>query len=722
MIDIERIQVGFRRKDYGGREASTFWRDSDFGWNQDDSAGGGHNHTKLAATQRAIGNFVNIVTGKQIPVIFKGQESYTNGEYVVIGTKLEGDKFDPTVGLALHEASHITLTDFNILKNIEKNIRLQGLDPEMNMPYEKVMIIKNILNWVEDRRIDYYSYKTAPGYRMYYEAMYDTYFNAGIIDKALKEKVKCEETWDDYLFHIINFTNPNRNLDTLKVLRQVWDVIRLNDIGRLKSTRDAFVLSCEIFKIIETHLKLEEAIQQQKKFLDGDIEKENAEPTQKDKSNCNQAEDYDDDDGTDADGEDSFDTNPDGNDKGVDAPGNNNGNGGDDSDDTDNDPGKAGGGDNGYGAGAPDMGSNESTPEPPPRLSPRQQKQLQKAIKQQNDFLKGNLKKEGRAVSKADNKMLKTIRESGTEIVVVNTNLTFTDRPKECLVVRKMTRSVMESMPRMFVNPDFERDDAQKVILAGIRLGKQLGKKLQIRNEDRTLKQTRLDSGKIDRRLVAQLGAGVETVFHRIVHDEYKNFFIHISIDASGSMGSLRPGNKLGDAIKSAVAIAQAASMTKGIRVQISLRGTMTFGDNNSGPATVYAYDSKTDKMNKIVQLFRYLNSFGATPEGVALKSIEKYMLQDAKNEECIFINYSDGMPSGYCENPLEYTGKVIKRFREQGMQVLSYFVATSQWERTETNLRNFRTMYGDDAEFIDPTKLADIARTLNKKFLERKV
>ena len=72
--------------------------------------------------------------------------------------------------------------------------------------------------------------------------------------------------------------------------------------------------------------------------------------------------------------------------------------------------------------------------------------------------------------------------------------------------------------------------------MKGIQLGKMLGNKLQLRNSDKTLKTTRLQTGKIDRRLVAQLGFDNANVFHRIVTDRYKNYFIHISIDASGSM------------------------------------------------------------------------------------------------------------------------------------------------------------------------------------------
>ena len=79
-----------------------------------------HDIYKLSASKRAISNFVNIVTNDSIPVIFNERgDSYTDGKSVVIGSNvIEPKDFDIAVGLALHEGSHIKLTDFDNLKNI----------------------------------------------------------------------------------------------------------------------------------------------------------------------------------------------------------------------------------------------------------------------------------------------------------------------------------------------------------------------------------------------------------------------------------------------------------------------------------------------------------------------------------------------------------------------------------------------------------------------------
>ena len=75
---------------------------------------------KLASSKRAISNFVNIVTNESIPVKFKERgDSYTDGKSVVIGSKIEQPKdFDVAVGLALHEGSHIKLSDFKLLNDL----------------------------------------------------------------------------------------------------------------------------------------------------------------------------------------------------------------------------------------------------------------------------------------------------------------------------------------------------------------------------------------------------------------------------------------------------------------------------------------------------------------------------------------------------------------------------------------------------------------------------
>ena len=675
------MKKDFGFKGYANSTASSFWLDSDFDVNFRDE--NRVDYTKLAAAQRAIGNFVNIVTGQQIPVVFQSrEESYTDGKRVVIGTKLEDKNFDPAVGLALHEGSHIAFTNFSLFEGATRlsnskfanRIRLKGLDPDMNMTEAEFSNIKSLLNWIEDRRIDYKVYTNAPGYRMYYEAMYNKYFNDKIIDKALQTGKKVAEDMDSYMFHIINFTNPNRQLDALKELRRIWNLVDLKNINRLKSTEDALDLACDVYRVLRDATA--NAEQETNNVFD-DVQKGNDPGGD---SMQMEADESDDDQDLTEDNDDS------------------------------------------------DKGSS---------LTLKELDKLQKAIQAQQDFLDGDVAKKGR-LTKKDAGIVEAIKESGTETRVVYTDAGGTGCPVETIVVKKLTPAIIESLPSLFASHASEYVSGtrvfnesnwgsrtiiqhQQAVDAGIVLGKKLGNKLQLRNSDKSLKSTRLAAGKIDKRLISQLGYNNVNVFHRVVTDRYKNYFIHISIDASGSMN----GDKFKQAITSAVAVAQAASMTTGIRVQIAFRGTDTIGGGREKCVTVYAYDSAHDKMNKIRSYFKYLTTFGCTPEGIAFKSIESDLKSDAKGDELIFLNYSDGEPTDISGtdsyyNGVQFTRRVINGFRGLGMNIVSYFIY-SGYVYADTR-ENFQKMYGIDAQFINPEDMRDVAKTLNQKFLEMAV
>lgn len=699
--------------------ASSYWYNAA---TEDES--GDRDLAKLAATQRAIGNFVNIVTGKTIPVKFQSSgNSYTDGEHVVIGSKINESSFDHVVGLALHEGSHIALTDFSMFKTMSGQSTSYVLETKLanlastligkTLTVADVQNIKQLLNWIEDRRIDYHIYTTAPGYRAYYEAMYNKYFNDKIIDKALKSGVKCNETWDDYMFHIINFTNPNRNLYDLACLKRIWDVIDLKTINRLQTTSDSLAVACRVFTLIDqavtaadigipdTDNKTNNSISQSDSDAGKSLDKDNI---------SEETDEYDSDDNTQH-GSDNF-------------------NEFDDSEFFDNDD-----------DSMSDTDDSESNPTlQAPQLTPSEQNKLNNAIEAQRAFINNNIKKTG-SLNKFHAAMVNAYRESGTEIRKVYTDPTGTMDPVTTLVIKKINMNVICSLPSLFndysreyINdPDkfakhvacgrysvYDISEMEKVVNAGLQLGRQLGNRLHLRNTSRDLKSTRLGTGKIDKRLISELGYGNVNVFHRVVADKFKNYFIHISIDASGSMA----GKKFHQAIKSAVAIAQAATMTSGIRVQITLRGTITTAKTEQC-VTMYVYDSAVDKLSKIRSLFKYLKTYGCTPEGISFKSIQSDIKRDAKGDECIFINYSDGEPTtikgaNSSIHPAEYARKVIESYRDSGLNVMSYFI-TANGCATQSQHRTFLYIYGPDSKFIDPTHLTSISKTINDKFLEIK-
>ena len=201
---------------------SSFWLDN--GWDNnssifdDEPVKKGVDLVALASYRRAISNFVSIVTGESdIKVTFKANgDSYTDGKSVVISSKLDDKLFDSTVGLALHEGSHIKLSDFDFLKGLEHQIPqeyFKRAEAKGYQKYEVVSMVKDLLNYVEDRRIDYFVFTNSPGYKGYYHSLYDKYFHSKVIDKALKSSEYTSSDWDSYIFRIINLTNKNSDLD-----------------------------------------------------------------------------------------------------------------------------------------------------------------------------------------------------------------------------------------------------------------------------------------------------------------------------------------------------------------------------------------------------------------------------------------------------------------------------------------------------------------------------
>ena len=158
----------------------------------------------LSSYRRAIANFVSILTGDpDIKVTYTTSgDSYTDGKSVTISSKMDDKLYDSTVGLALHEGSHIKLSDFDFLRNLEANIPAEYFVRGEMKGFPKMEIlshIKNLLNYVEDRRIDNYVFSTSPGYKGYYHSMYDKYFHAKVIDKALGTDEYTDENWDSYI-------------------------------------------------------------------------------------------------------------------------------------------------------------------------------------------------------------------------------------------------------------------------------------------------------------------------------------------------------------------------------------------------------------------------------------------------------------------------------------------------------------------------------------------
>ena len=650
----------------------------------------------LAGYRRAISNFVTIVTGESdIKVNFNSNDqSYTDGKTVTIGAKMDDKLFDPSVGLALHEGSHIKLSDFDFLRNLENNIPQEYFDRSEKKGYNRpqtISNIKNLLNYVEDRRIDNFVFSTSPGYKGYYHSMYEKYFYSKIVDKALLSDEHTDENMESYMFRIINLTNKNTNLDALNGLRQIWKDLDIKNIGVIGNTELAFNVALVIYSTILDNLK------------DG-IEE------------------------TDEDGEVTTKPNDESNGSGESSEGGN----GDSKELSDEEFERL---KDAMSSGDVKQGHSNGSDI---QLSDNQKKQLENAIRKQEKFMNGDIQK--KKVTKKESKELNTIEASGMTYEDVGKDVGWTNKGTKVLVIRKLTKALIEASgdydsglgilsPNKYSRYYYGRnDDSNEIgfVEKGIALGTRLGRKLQVRGESRDTKWTRLDSGRIDKRLIAELGFGNERVFNTTFTESYSDAILHISVDASGSMS----GDKWTNTMTSVVAICKAASMIQNVDVVVSIRGTHSVGGYRSRnrsdvPLILIAYDSRDDKFTKVKNMFSHIRVAGTTPEGLCFEAIMDEIVPTTKDRDSYFLNFSDGMPmfsnndiSYYQDDALRHTKKMVNEMRTKGIKVLSYYIGDSY--DSDRYMGDFKTMYGKDAEFVDVTSVMSISKTMNKKFLQK--
>ena len=690
---------------------SSFWLDESITSDNGDSLSTverkSNDIMKLMAYKRSIRNFVSIVTGKSIPVTFdgRGDDSYTDGNEVVISAKLDDKEFDPVVGLALHEGSHIALTDFTTLTEMNRGYLPTTIDKEwMAKRYQcetdelgNIVSnnLKSLLNYVEDRRIDNHIYTTAPGYRGYYESMYNKYFHSKVVDKGLQSAEYRTEDWDSYMFRIINLTNENRDLDALKGLREIWKVLDLRNVSRLKSSWDALEVAGKILMIVEK--QLESAGSSTESSSDGE-----GEPQQGGDQNGNSPMTGDTDNQQGGGGMSS---------QGKGETSESDSDEGQPSDETTDQGGQPSGEGNPHGAGG------EYTP-----MSDRQKKMLDNAIQKQKDFQEGDIKK--KKISKSDKNKIDQLDKADIKSEVVGkgynkSNWSNGSNGVQTYIINNLTKGLIDSdMVGMLTNSEWSVERSNECIKKGIQLGTRLGKKLKTRNEERSTSTPRMKSGKLNGSMIHEIGFGNFDIFEQTLVSKSTPVVLHISVDASSSMN----GKKWNSTQTAVTAIAKAASMTQNIDVVISYRGIYYSPGNwnNCQPLMLVAYDSRKDKFSKIQQLFKHIQSDGTTPEGLCYEAVLKEITKSNGDADTYLINFSDGYP-GFDNSQISYGGSAarkhtaeqISKIKKAGVNVLSYFV--SDW--VGGNESSFREMYGRDSEFIDTSNMNDLAKTLNKKF-----
>jgi hypothetical protein len=746
-----------KKKETSKKSASSFWYDaydyeydyldehySDMGFGSSSKSFSAyketHNLYKLASVRRAISNFVQIVTGKNVPVTFATKsESYTDGEKVILSADVE-DNFDVSVGLALHEGSHIVLSNFQLLHQMSKvkdwylrEIKSIKFDDERNglvtteaaidtrvnsyiirnvgtiptdrlcdlllstgrigkyrRPDETIIdTLMGLTNWIEDRRIDNFIYKSAPGYRNYYQSMYDHYFNDKTVTKGIASDEFTDEDIDSYMFRIINLLNAETKLDKLSGLRAIYRILDLKNISRLKSSMESFDVAIAIMEEIMkqtggAYTQPQTGVGKGKSDGSGDPSDIN-EDSDETESGDNEDNSMGGADGTN-----------------VQSKG-----------ETSNDD----------SAGAAQKGGNAN------KLSKTALETLKKKIQKQKDFLNGKLKK--KRVSQNDLAKLEDISESQTELVRVGADGTFGSKGVDCIVVKKLTQSMIESDDFPFTQKDWStkliQEQYAEEVIRGTVLGTLLGKKLQIRSESRETIFSRLKKGKIDKRMVAALGYDNDSVFYTNEIDQYKKGNLHISMDYSGSMS----GSKIRKTITSVVAIVKACEMARNLNVQVSIRST----DNGrqSLPYVVMVHDSRRDSFRQFCKYMKVLDCTNTTPEGLCFEAILKQLIPANNDVDSYFLNFSDGQPA-YSINSktdhisyhgtaaAEHTNKQVKKMRDCGINVLSYFITERSEEgfQFSNDWEIFKKSYDKAAKYVNVENVFQVAKTMNELFLQK--
>ena len=212
---------------------------------------------RLTVFKNSISNFVRIMTGRNdIKVQFNSQsKSFTDGKVIVIGSDIANGEIDVSVGVALHESCHIIKTDMNYFKTFWSKIprETSNIAKEKNYKQRDISeLTTDMLNYIEDRYIDDWAYKSAPGYGGYYDKMYERYWHSKTVSDGLTSCFFRTTNLESYRFRVINMTNEKSDFDALPGLKDICDIIDFKNIDRLDTQEKRGKLALEVVqKIVE---------------------------------------------------------------------------------------------------------------------------------------------------------------------------------------------------------------------------------------------------------------------------------------------------------------------------------------------------------------------------------------------------------------------------------------------------------------------------------------
>ena len=684
---------------------------------------------RLAAVRRAISNFVSILSGKNIPVEYSsGTRSYTDGERVVIAAEDNPDKFDVMVGLALHEGSHVLLTDFNFIRGVadlrkwlnnnqtptywmglyDQNplakmlpdaLQLSLTPPDWTSDYDHATTyyrtinrmmddLHTLMNILEDRRIDQYVYQNAQGYRPYYDALYAKYFLTKEMEKNLRFNPEWRKlTVENYINRLLVAFHPASDPDALPGLRALIDRMDLNTISRIAPENDALFMlpdgstvplyKAKVPTFTETPMLWQEACTLYAHILKYVSMQDEQEDEQQDKNITGimpKLSDLPNLDGGPQRKEDMQPTQVEQETKGKGA---------------------------------------KQTTQPGTFNETKGKKEMEEIKK----LLNHDTRK--KQVKKGEKEAIDALETASADLVDLTGNGIKAGR---CMVLRKMTDALLAQEWFIFANRWINETRMEDAISAGNRMGAILNQRLQVRNDPMMTKQTRLPHGGLDRRLLAQLGMEITSVFQKSRVDQHRPVMLHLTLDASGSMS----GEKWYKVVTVATAIASLSAKMQNVDAVISMRG----GDDM--PIVSVLYDSRRDHLKHFYKYIRKVGPSGNTPESLCFTATMNLILENAQTHDVYFINFSDGEPSFsytigngeyvqyWGELAITHTRAMMKQMRDAGVKILSYFISDSPKNSYKTTHDVFKRMYGEDASFVNVANAGEVLKTLNKRLLSR--
>ena len=284
-------------------------------------------------------------------------------------------------------------------------------------------------------------------------------------------------TLQSYEARLINLTNKNTDLDALPDFRNIAELIGISTIDRLVAPQDRLDVALNIAEILFKNIK-EAGKQDMPTTTDNISGTENCEQGKDDKNNVNVDDIL---------------------------------GGQQTSVDQSNDK-------------VSDIGDDKN-------ISVAKKEKIKKAFDKQKDFIKGNIKK--KKVTKKEKQVLDTLEKSKVELIDVAHDYAKgfgINGSIECILVKNMTKDLLfsDECP-MYIGEgnDVSYKKNLDSVNQGIIMGTKLGRRLQIRNEINTYKFSRRYTGKLDKRLIHELGFSDENIFYTTLTEKYKKINLH---------------------------------------------------------------------------------------------------------------------------------------------------------------------------------------------------